>query len=451
MGKNNKARRAAKARTRTKARAGSANPGRSGGWAPDPPDPGPTPEEVATSLWVAAAGERLEGGYSRSEQRLSTLPWHQVLLAAESLVLQDIGVLWANGWQPAELLRQGRIGTPSATCARLVARAIAGDHARRRATTLDSAWVAQVEGLGLPPEDGGRGWLLRWVEGQGLTRAQAVETVLATLVCLFGVPPLQPLMPMPGPPGGRPIPVASQARRGAVRDPVLDRVRNLLAKAESTTFEAEATALTAKAQQLITRHAIDVALLEGRSSRRSTPVEVRIPVDAPYSDAKSLLLQTVAEAGRCRAVFEPRVQLSTVVGFAGDVEAVEVLFTSLLVQAQSALGEASRNAPPGARTRRSSYRATFLVAFAHRIGHRLREINSEVLSEAEHERGRSVLPVLADRSAAVEDYVSERFGHLVEGSVRGGMDAAGWAGGRLAADRARLSFGELSEDLADSG
>jgi uncharacterized protein YidB (DUF937 family) len=62
-----------------------------------------------------------------------------------------------------------------------------------------------------------------------------------------------------------------------------------------------------------------------------------------------------------------------------------------------------------------------------------------------------VLPVLAARSAAVEDYVSERFGHLVEGSVRGGMDAAGWAGGRLAADRARLSFGELSEDLADSG
>ena len=37
---------------------------------------------------------------------------------------------------------------------------------------------------------------------------------------------------------------------------MLERVRALLAKAESTTFPEEADALTAKAQQLMTRHAL---------------------------------------------------------------------------------------------------------------------------------------------------------------------------------------------------
>ena len=44
-------------------------------------------------------------------------------------------------------------------------------------------------------------------------------------------------------------------------DAVLARIRQLLAKAESTTFEAEALAFTAKAQELMTRHAIDAALV----------------------------------------------------------------------------------------------------------------------------------------------------------------------------------------------
>lgn len=42
-------------------------------------------------------------------------------------------------------------------------------------------------------------------------------------------------------------------------------MRGLLAKAEATEFEQEAEALTAKAQQLIARHAVDGALLHAGS------------------------------------------------------------------------------------------------------------------------------------------------------------------------------------------
>ena len=72
---------------------------------------------------------------------------------------------------------------------------------------------------------------------------------------------------------------------------VLEKVRALLAKAESSTFEAEAEALTAKAQELMARHRIERALVERRTNgARSQPIARRIQVDDPYSDPKALLL-----------------------------------------------------------------------------------------------------------------------------------------------------------------
>ena len=58
---------------------------------------------------------------------------------------------------------------------------------------------------------------------------------------------------------------------------VLDRVRGLLTKAESTEFPAEAEALTAKAQELMARHSIEQAMVEARcgaSGPRSAPTSV---------------------------------------------------------------------------------------------------------------------------------------------------------------------------------
>lgn len=77
----------------------------------------------------------------------------------------------------------------------------------------------------------------------------------------------------------------------------------------------------------------------------------RSRVDPPNVDAKSLLLQTVADAGRCKAMMLPGLAMSTVVGFAEDVAGVELLCTSLLVQAQTAVAEEVRNAPRFARLR----------------------------------------------------------------------------------------------------
>jgi hypothetical protein len=454
MGKNNKARRAAKAKARSQGRSNNGGQ-RSSDWSAwQPPGAGEplfTQAEIARNLLLLmAGGSYLDGqGVAEGLRSLRNLPAKVVDREMEAELLVLVGGIWARGWQPSELLRQGRLGCSTAAGARLVALAIATDHVGRRSTTLDVRWAAQVESLDLPVVNGRGGWVARWAAEEGLDRSGALTTMVDALGNLMKLPCLEPILAPPGsgPSGadGRRFPRPGDPR-GAETDPMLVRIRALLAKAESTSFEAEAIAFTAKAQELMTRHAIDASLLQsGAGKIDEQPVMIRLPIDAPYADAKSFLLQTVAEVGRCRAVFIGQVAMSSVVGFVSDLSAVELLFTSLLVQAQTALADAAKRARAGTRTRSQSYRSAFLLAYTDRIGDRLREINEEVFAEVEAEQGPAFLPVLRSRSATVDDYLTERFGELTSSRVRGGYDAAGWAGGRTAADNAQLNFGNLTD------
>ncbi|HET7721924.1 MAG TPA: DUF2786 domain-containing protein [Acidimicrobiales bacterium] len=219
---------------------------------------------------------------------------------------------------------------------------------------------------------------------------------------------------------------------------VLEKVRALLAKAESTTFPEEAEALSAKAQELMARHAIDSAMVAAGAGAGAGPTGVRVPVDDPYAGAKSILLAEVAAANRCRAVWSKGLGFSTVLGFESDLEFVDVLYTSLLVQATSAMVAAGSQVDRSGRSRTRSFRQAFLLAYASRIGHRLRAAEAASRSAAAEEYGEALLPVLADRSAAVKAAEAEAFPHLVSRSVTIG-NAAGWAAGAAAADLASLS------------
>ena len=87
---------------------------------------------------------------------------------------------------------------------------------------------------------------------------------------------------------------------------VLRRIRGLLAKAESTEFPEEAESLTGKAQELMTRHAVDAALL-ARTARPADGVATRrVHVADPYVRAKMQLLAAVAEANDVRLVWYQR-------------------------------------------------------------------------------------------------------------------------------------------------
>ncbi len=367
----------------------------------------------------------------------------RVCAEAEALLLDLVDAAWKQGWQPAELLRHGRRSSDVAAGERLVAAAIATDHANRRSTTLDRAWVDHVEALELPVVNGRSGWVRRWASEEGFDNTRAITLVVATLVVLAQVPPLDPVLPPPGTKG--PAGTVTEPRvRGTESDPLLKRIRALLAKAESTEHEAEATAFTAKAHELMARHAVDQTMVADGGGER--PVFTRLPVDAPYVNAKSYLLQVVAEANRCEAVYMADTAMSTVVGFAADVSAVEALFTSLLVQAQSALDDAARTAPPGTRVRSKSYRTSFLSGYAARIRQRLAEVNDAIYSEADEQTGGAFLPALRSRSAEVGDYVEELFDTIVTSPMRGGSDPFGHMSGSAAADVAKLTAGDLGKE-----
>jgi hypothetical protein len=251
----------------------------------------------------------------------------------------------------------------------------------------------------------------RWTAAEGVSRPVAVASAVEALSWLMRLPAL-PAARM-GPPAGDP-------RR-------LERIRALLAKAESTTFAEEADALTAKAQELMTRYAIDQAMVASARSER-VPSLRRLGVDDPYPGPKALLLGEIAAANRCRSVWSKTFGFSTVFGFEPDLDAVELLYTSLLVQASAGMKAG------GAR----AFRQSFLVAFATRIGGRLREAAEASVADAAEEHGSALAPVLLARDSAVEEACHAAYPELTRQAFSV-TSYAGWAAGVTAAELATLS------------
>lgn len=233
----------------------------------------------------------------------------------------------------------------------------------------------------------------------------------------------------------QPIPKADLRRfdAGGADSKVVEKIRALIAKAEATDFPEEAEAFMAKAQELITRHAIDEVIL--RSGGRTSPSEViarHVLLEDPYLRPKYALLGGVADANRCRAVLLPTYGFATVFGAPSDVEAVELLFTSLLTQATSFMLTADR----GQGSRKKSFRHAFLLAFANRIGQRLAEATADVV-EAAPRQERSSLPALVERERAATAAATNAFPETRRMSMAA-SNAAGLGAGYAAADRASL-------------
>lgn len=241
---------------------------------------------------------------------------------------------------------------------------------------------------------------------------------------------------------------------------ILERVRALLAKAESTTFAEEAAALSAKAHELMAAHAIDMALIEEQQGRGEV-MATTILIPAPYAKEKYLLLGSVARGNRCQAVlgverdvFRDMVEsgempdygdgrVATVVGYQSDLNNVEILFTSLLLQAvNSALAHGSIVAPWG-ENRTRSFRRSFLISFAYTIGDRFEATKQRAAAEADSASSGNVLPVLASRAEKVEEAFAVRFPQT--STLSASMsNPEGYRAGRSAGRRANIGGPGLS-------
>lgn len=229
-------------------------------------------------------------------------------------------------------------------------------------------------------------------------------------------------------------------------DTVLDRVRKLLAKAEDPgCTPEEAAALNDKAAQLIAKYGVDRALLAAARPETDVVGDRVVSVVAPYALDKSGLLATVAAALRCRSVRRKEWlgdgygYSMHLFGFASDLERVELLFTSLLVQAS--YGLAAEPVPPWDTP--AAFRRSWLLGFSRAVGQRLREAEQRAASAPPPQAGGvSVALVLADRSQIVDRKVGEAYPKLGTAAPRRLM-GTGLDGGFAAGRRADLGGASL--------
>lgn len=381
------------------------------------------PSRLAASRDGAA--ELLGEGLAAAPRALAT--------GAGMALAEVVGQLWQHGWLPADLWEITRRRADDGGETSLLVDTIAADLAQYGAGTVEERWAAQVRSL-----DATVWWqrdqphLTQWARANGVDLAQAVAVAVDLLAALLPLPRLPVIVPPPG--------KAAQTRPGAAStvDPkMLTRVRGLLAKAESTEFPDEAEALSAKAQELMNRYAFERATLDAAAGRQQAASSTRLWLDAPYVDAKAHVVSVVADANRCRSVFYPKLGFVALVGDDLDLEITELLVLSLLVQATRAMvAEGSQVSRTGS-SRTRSFRHSFLIAYATRIGERLDEAGVRARDAAGDDR---LLPVLAQRSKVVDETVHDLFGAGLVHKSTSVSNGAGWQAGRAAADHADLSI-----------
>ncbi|MDH4147014.1 MAG: DUF2786 domain-containing protein [Acidimicrobiia bacterium] len=352
----------------------------------------------------------------------------------------SVTTAWEHGWEPLDLhhvaRRQG-----DAKLGRLAIAVIAAEGAAGR-DDAPQRWRDQLDTLDLSPGGEPADALVSWRRAERIGVADALDCGLRLLLMLSELRGLDPLGDPPSSwhrarPGHGASASSAEPSGPSAQPKLVATIRALLAKAESTTFPAEAEAFTAKAQDLMSRYAIDAAMVAARShdDLASGVRSGRVHIDNPYAPEKVQLLAAVGGVNRVRVVWDGTYAMAGIVGFPLDLELVELLFTSLLVQATRAMTEASDGT---SHTRSPSFRRAFFLAYSDRIGERLRQAESEAETGAATEYGTDLVPVLAQRREAVD----EVFDRLFPGSrpMKGRMvDARGWDAGQHAADQASLS------------
>ena len=222
------------------------------------------------------------------------------------------------------------------------------------------------------------------------------------------------------------------------KDDMLNKVRALLAKAEATEFEAEAEVFTAKAAELMAKYGIDEAMASQRGHVNAKPGNKVILVDAPYAGPKASLLNVVAKAFRCRAVqlaSRDKTHLKVhLFGFESDMEMVEILFTSLLLQASHGAVRVEKQTDYYGRTRTRSARSSYILGFAYAVQTRLAESTKKAETEAS---GPGTALVLRSREVAVNDAVKQEYSHLRSVTARAG-NVSGYGQGHADGMRANL-------------
>ncbi|MEV0543330.1 DUF2786 domain-containing protein [Nocardia salmonicida] len=380
-------------------------------------DPSQVADAIATVAFLAAQGDKI--AITRFvEQVAGAESAAGVQLAARRIIARA----FEFGWLPRDVHEAARRRVDEFAVGYLTD--LLADHrVGFTPESVDEIWQSQLDEL-----DATVWWtaerphLHQWADRALLTDDEALESALTALSLLIQLPKLEQIVPLPGARG-------QTVTHHHVDERTLGRVRGLLAKAESTSFAEEAETLSAKAQELMTKYAIDRALIDSQRTDPDLPAARRIWLETPYTDAKALLIDMVTRANRSRAIFVADWGFVTIVGDDPDLDAVEILSTSLLVQATRTMIDNAATEE----SRSRHYRKAFLTAYATRIGERLAEAAEATIADSPDPT--HLLPVLATHQKRVDKAFDAYFPTVRTRGITI-RSAEGWTAGTEAADRA---------------
>ncbi|MGW3336189.1 DUF2786 domain-containing protein [Streptomyces sp. NPDC001009] len=179
-------------------------------------------------------------------------------------------------------------------------------------------------------------------------------------------------------------------------DGKLAKIRAILAKAEDpASTPEEAQAFFAKAAELMAKYGIERAMLADSAPNADRPGDRVIKVDGTYASDRRILLGYIATALNCKGISIGGGEIH-LFGYESDLDRVELLFTSLLLQMFNGMRQGRPR--PGEKT--ITYRKSWIAGFILTIDKRLREIEARTRQESgPSATGRSAELVLADRKA----------------------------------------------------
>lgn len=259
----------------------------------------------------------------------------------------------------------------------------------------------------------------------------------------------------------------------AVDEKILNRIKALLAKAESTNHEAEADAFFAKAQDLMMKFAVDEAMLAaaGGKGQREQIVTRTIDLRSWIQEIQGSFLGGLAPILNCRTYRSGNARTNRrryyIVGFESDAIFCELLFSSIAAQAWRAAlheGHAGRtkvkcedcngtgedqfylDGTPcshckGKGTRQQSkgtQAKSFLEGYFGRVLIRARERYVKMEAEA----GPGTALALRDRGDQVSDWLKNNVSlTAARASRRRAFDPESYSAGHRAGERADISGG----------
>jgi hypothetical protein len=228
---------------------------------------------------------------------------------------------------------------------------------------------------------------------------------------------------------------------------LLDRVRKLLAKAEADGVTApEAEALTAKAAELMARYGIDRAMLAASEPETDKPGSRVIDIANPWAQVRAHLLSGVASAMRCQCILlnadGPGARVH-VFGYASDLERVDILYTSLLLQMAHGLTAADM---PARVTSVRAWRRSWLLGFAAAVTARVQAAEEGAAAAATAAPAgphANAALVLADRSLVIRRNVAAAY--PVTRTARLTYTGSGFGAGYKQGERADLGTGRVGQ------